>query len=74
MLEFAPIHPHASIVFSLGPRNSSQKGTEQRLALPATSKGMRSAGVPAIDADVAVWLYILTADNAVAHLPKNCMY
>ena len=56
MVEFAPIHPHASIVFSLGPRNSSQKGTEQRLAPPATRKGMRSAGVPAVDADIAVWL------------------
>ena len=74
MVKFAPIHPHTSIVFSLGPRNSSQKGTEQRLAPPATSKGMRSAGVPPIDADIAVWLYILTADNAVAQLPKDCIY
>lgn len=55
-MEFVPIHPHASIVFSLVLRNSSQEGTEQRLAPPATSKGMRSAGVPAADADIAVWL------------------
>ena len=73
MVEFAPIHAHASIVFSLVPRNSSQKGTEQRLAPPATSNGMRSAGVPATDANIAVSLPGKSLHRAFFSLTPYCL-